>query len=109
VSIGEARVLVVGIAYKIGVSDIRESPGFSVFRDLRSLGATVDYHDPFVAEVAMESGTVQRSVAEVDPAQYDLVIVTLAGQDLDLSWIGESSRVLDCTYRLSRVRTCELV
>jgi nucleotide sugar dehydrogenase len=106
--VGDARVLVVGVAYKSGIADVRESPGAEVVRSLLALGAEVDYYDPHVAELDGE-GRVLRSLGEVAGGAYDLVVVTLTGRLFDLSWIGECRRVLDCTYRLAREWTCELV
>jgi UDP-N-acetyl-D-glucosamine dehydrogenase len=46
-----SRILILGVSYKPGVGDIRESPALEMVRLLRELGAEVAYHDPFVAEL----------------------------------------------------------
>jgi UDP-N-acetyl-D-glucosamine dehydrogenase len=46
-----ARILVLGLAYKSNIKDLRESPAFPIIDQLISLGASVDYHDPFVPEI----------------------------------------------------------
>src|SRR5712671_48005 len=46
-----ARVLVLGVAYKRDIDDVRESPALSIIDRLRSKGCEVSYHDPFVKEV----------------------------------------------------------
>ena len=46
-----SRVLLLGVSYKAGVGDLRESPALKIARLLRDLGAEVSYHDPHVAEV----------------------------------------------------------
>jgi len=46
-----SRVLLLGVSYKAGVGDLRESPAIKIARLLRGLGAEVSYHDPHVAEV----------------------------------------------------------
>ncbi len=109
VSVGGARVLVVGVAYKAGIADVRESPGAEILHGLRALGAEVDYYDPHVADVAVDDGRTLQSVPEVDAGAYDLVVVTVTGRSYDLSRIGECRRVLDCTYRMARGWSCELV
>ena len=48
----DSRVLLLGVAYKGGVGDMRESPALKIAHMLRELGAEVAYHDPHVAEVA---------------------------------------------------------
>ena len=47
-----SRVLLLGVSYKAGVGDIRESPALEIVGMLRELGAEVSYHDPFVPELA---------------------------------------------------------
>jgi UDP-N-acetyl-D-glucosamine dehydrogenase len=47
-----SRVLLLGVAYKAGVGDMRESPSLKIARLLRELGAEVSYHDPHAAEVS---------------------------------------------------------
>jgi len=50
-SVSGARILLLGVAYKRDLGDIRESPALRVFSVLRSWGAEVSYHDPYVPEV----------------------------------------------------------
>ncbi len=47
-----SRVLILGVAYKGGVADLREAPALKIIRLLRELGAEVSYHDPHVPELA---------------------------------------------------------
>src|SRR5687768_5709462 len=49
-----SRVLLLGVAYKQDINDVRESPALSIIDRLRSKGAEVRYHDPFVAEVRFD-------------------------------------------------------
>jgi UDP-N-acetyl-D-glucosamine dehydrogenase len=46
-----SKVLLLGVAYKKDIDDVRESPALSIIDRLRAKGATVQYHDPFVSEV----------------------------------------------------------
>jgi len=46
-----ARILLVGVAYKKNVADMRESPALRIFELLEGRGARVDFHDPFVPEI----------------------------------------------------------
>lgn len=48
-----ARILLIGLAYKKNVDDIRESPTFSIIKLLEGMGTHADYHDPFVPQVPM--------------------------------------------------------
>jgi UDP-N-acetyl-D-glucosamine dehydrogenase len=60
-----SRVLVLGVAYKRDIEDVRESPALDIMRLLEDKGAIVAYHDPYVAEVR-EDGLTRRSVAYSD-------------------------------------------
>ena len=46
-----SKILVIGLAYKPDVDDMRESPTFKIFDLLKSVGAEVAYYDPFIPEV----------------------------------------------------------
>jgi nucleotide sugar dehydrogenase len=94
-----ARMLVVGVAYKPGIQDVRESPALEIIEALHDRGAEVCYHDPLVDQVALE-GQVMQSVPAPDPADYDLVVVVTAHPNVDYAWLSDCARVLDGTYRL---------
>jgi UDP-N-acetyl-D-glucosamine dehydrogenase len=49
-----SRILLLGVAYKQDIDDVRESPALSIIDRLRTKGAEVRYHDPFVKEVRFE-------------------------------------------------------
>jgi UDP-N-acetyl-D-glucosamine dehydrogenase len=49
-----SRVLLLGVAYKRDINDVRESPALSIIDRLRAKGANVRYHDPFVNEVRFD-------------------------------------------------------
>jgi UDP-N-acetyl-D-glucosamine dehydrogenase len=49
-----SRVLVLGVAYKRDINDVRESPALGIVEQLLSKGAEVSYHDPFVAEMRLD-------------------------------------------------------
>lgn len=49
-----SRILVLGVAYKKDIDDMRESPALSIIDLLRAKGAEVEYHDPFVGEVRFD-------------------------------------------------------
>jgi UDP-N-acetyl-D-glucosamine dehydrogenase len=50
-SLSGSRILLVGIAYKRNVDDLRESPALTIFRQLEARGAAVDYYDPWVSVI----------------------------------------------------------
>jgi UDP-N-acetyl-D-glucosamine dehydrogenase len=76
-----SRVLVLGVAYKAGVGDLREAPALKIIRGLRELGAEVSYHDPHVSELP------ELSLTSVDLdgqlAAADLVCIVTAHPEVD--------------------------
>src|SRR5690606_31905168 len=62
-----SRVLVLGVAYKKDISDMRESPALDIIALLKAKGATVEYHDPHVARFR-EDGHELVSVGDLDGA-----------------------------------------
>ena len=99
-----ARVLVLGVAYKPGVADVRESPALTLIDLLGEREAAVDYHDPMVP--VLEHGE-RPLIAVADPhaGDYDLVIAHTMHPGVDYGFLGTTTPVLDCTYRLSGPKT----
>jgi len=77
-SVNGSDVLVLGVAYKKDIDDMRESPALDVIRLLEEKGATVRYHDPHVKSFR-ENGQERRSIELTDAALADadaVVIIT---------------------------------
>jgi UDP-N-acetyl-D-glucosamine dehydrogenase len=69
-----ARILVLGVSYKPGVGDIRESPALKIIELLQARGADVRYHDPYVPEVA-SLGLAGSSLADgLDGADLAVIV-----------------------------------
>jgi UDP-N-acetyl-D-glucosamine dehydrogenase len=87
-----SRILALGVAYKRGVGDIRESPALEVLAMLRERGADVAYADPYVPSVVIE-GTemkaVQVSLAEL--AAADCVVILTDHPDFDYRRIVDTA------------------
>ena len=76
-----ANVLIVGVAYKSGVADLRESPALKIIDHLRELGAEVSYHDPHVPELPDKGLSSAPLVDAV--AAADVVAIVTAHSELD--------------------------
>ena len=71
-----SSILMVGVAYKPDVSDMRESPALDVIRLLRAKGGKVSYHDPHVAELALPDATLKSvDLTEDTLSSADLVLI----------------------------------
>ena len=89
-SLSGAKVLVLGVAYKSDIGDTRESPANKLIELLRSAGAEVAYHDPFVPEIA----DLGLQSVELDPGAYDCVVIVTAHTQIDYAELVERSHVV---------------
>jgi UDP-N-acetyl-D-glucosamine dehydrogenase len=79
-----ARIAVMGVSYKPGVGDVRQSPALKIISLLRDLGAEVLYHDPHVPslpEFALTSTPLEQAVADADLA---LIVTAHPGVDHEM-------------------------
>ena len=101
-----SNVLLLGVAYKANVSDLRESPALDVIRLLGEKGAQVSYHDPHVPEVHLDVFAA-KSVELTDEAlaSADLVVILTnhAGVDYDRV-VAKAHRVYDTRNATRGVR-----
>lgn len=87
VALGASRILVAGLAYKKNVSDIRESPALKLIEILESCGASVAYHDPYVAEIPLtreHKFLAGRRSASLDPKSIEIFNAVLIVTDHDI-------------------------
>ncbi|HEU4643688.1 MAG TPA: nucleotide sugar dehydrogenase [Gemmatimonadaceae bacterium] len=95
-----SRVLVLGVAYKKDIDDLRESPALEILDLLASKGAVVGYHDPFVPEIVDDghtpSGAVGRSVPLTDEAlrEADAVMVVTDHSRVDYARVRRLARIV---------------
>jgi UDP-N-acetyl-D-glucosamine dehydrogenase len=86
-----SRVLLLGVAYKKDIDDVRESPALSIIDRLRAKGADVRYHDPFVSEVRFDDAHIDGSgeplqsvpLTEEELKQADCVIIVTDHSETD--------------------------
>jgi UDP-N-acetyl-D-glucosamine dehydrogenase len=90
-SVKGARILIVGVSYKAGVGDMRESPALKILKLLRRRGADVAYHDPHVPELADLGLRSAELPAAADGV--DLAIIVTAHPSVDHRAIAESAQL----------------
>jgi UDP-N-acetyl-D-glucosamine dehydrogenase len=85
-----SKILLVGVAYKADIGDVRESPAEKLLELLRTAGADVSYHDPYVAEFdGLRS-------SPLDAKAYDCVAIVTAHSSIDYEQlIDDASVVVD--------------
>jgi UDP-N-acetyl-D-glucosamine dehydrogenase len=85
-----SKILVLGVAYKKDISDMRESPALKVIELLLGSGGLVSYHDPFVPELKEFD---LRSV-ELKPEDYDLVAILTDHSDVDYDDVCDRAQLV---------------
>ena len=90
-----SKVLVLGVAYKPDIDDVRESPAFDVIGLLRKKGAVVEYHDPYIPHIHHESeGWYMDSVKDVMKSveEADAVVIITNHKIYDYKAIVECAK-----------------
>jgi UDP-N-acetyl-D-glucosamine dehydrogenase len=90
-----SRVLILGVAYKRDIDDVRESPSLDVIQELRNRGASVDYSDPYVPQVMVgESSFSHREITPESIAQYDCVVITTDHTSVNYDLVAENAKLI---------------
>src|SRR4051812_36793248 len=88
-SLKGSQVLVVGVAYKPDISDVRESPALKLIELLRNAGSDVAYHDPFAPSLrdGLES-------VPLEPGDYDCVAIVTSHSTIDYADLVERAQIV---------------
>ncbi|MBF0381244.1 MAG: nucleotide sugar dehydrogenase [Magnetococcales bacterium] len=97
-SVRGSRILVLGLAYKKNVDDVRESPSFVLLERLQELGAQVDYSDPHVPVTpVMRAHSITLKSVELTPQvinSYDCILVATDHDRFDWDMIKQNAKLL---------------
>lgn len=97
-SLNGSKVLVLGLAYKPDIDDVRESPSLELIELLREKGAKVDYNDPYIPQthkmreydLRMKSKPLTAAMLK----RYDVVLIATNHSDYDYKWIVKNSKLV---------------
>ena len=109
-SVKGSDVLIVGVAYKRDIDDVRESPALDILRILHNRGARVSYNDPYVAEVRL-NGTTLRS-ADLIPAVRKAHVVAIVTDHSSYSYkeiVDAAKQVVDTRNATKGIRSDKIV
>lgn len=99
-SLANSKILLLGMAYKPNIDDLRESPSLDVYELLMNKGAKVDFHDFFIRSFVDEAGVERHSIPKLTKhslTHYDCVVILTAHSQYDIPFIAKSSRIVfDC-------------
>ena len=105
-ALAKSTVLILGVAYKKDIDDLRESPALEVIRLLQKKGARVMYHDPFSETLPpIRKGTIDLKSEELTAGllhKVDCVIITTAHSSYDYDWIVKHAPLIIDTRNATR-------
>src|SRR5450755_739136 len=111
-SVNGARVLVLGVAYKKDIDDLRESPSLTIIELLQKDGAQVSYNDPYFPFIGKgRKYDLQMKCAELkDLGQYDCVLIVTDHSDYDFpSIVDEAKLVVDTRNATRGIENAKIV
>jgi len=108
-SLKGARVLVLGLAYKKDIDDVRESPSIRLIELLREKGATVDYNDPYIPRTHKQRkhdlGMKSKPLSAAMLKKYDAVLIATDHSSYDYNWIVKHAQlIIDSRNATDKVR-----
>lgn len=105
-----SRILLLGVAYKKDINDVRESPALSIIDRLRAKGADVHYHDPFVKEIRFEDAHTEGGneplssdpLTDEELSAADCIVIVTDHSDIDYNRVCQlTSLVVDTRNALN--------
>jgi len=108
-SLKGSKILVLGLAYKKDIDDLRESPSVKLIELLRQKGAKVDYNDPYIPKTHKQRQhnlkMTSKKLSAKMLAGYDVVLISTDHSDYDYNWIVEKAKlVVDTRNATAAVR-----
>jgi UDP-N-acetyl-D-glucosamine dehydrogenase len=96
--INGSKILVLGLAYKKDVNDIRESPSVLLVEMLKERGALVDYHDPFIPKTPVQrEHDLRMTSVDLTPenvARYDCVVIATDHSQFDYQMLADHAELI---------------
>lgn len=90
-----SNILILGVAYKPNVRDVRESPALAIIERLVKVGAIVRFHDPYVASIRLKGGEMKASeLSLMSLGEADIVLAHTSHAAYDAQWIADHSKLI---------------
>jgi UDP-N-acetyl-D-glucosamine dehydrogenase len=109
IALSRSKVLVLGIAYKKDIDDLRESPALDIIQKLQAKGAAVSYHDPFCPQIVDDGHTAIRnlpmssvSLTPKTVEDADVVLVVTDHSNVNYQMIVDNARAVVDTRGITR-------
>ena len=93
-SLKNAKILVLGVAYKPDIGDMRESPALKLISLLQNAGAKVSYHDPHVPTFTDDHLGLSMSSVALEPGAYDCVVIVTDHSSIDYGRVVDDAELV---------------
>jgi UDP-N-acetyl-D-mannosaminuronate dehydrogenase len=95
-SISGCKIIVIGVAYKKNVNDVRESPALDVMRLLVNDGAELSFHDPFVPNIKLNGSQLDGLSHLTEPIlnEADAVVIMTDHDQIDFDFIEQHGNLI---------------
>ncbi|MFC2029022.1 UDP binding domain-containing protein, partial [Chloroflexota bacterium] len=95
-AVNGSNILILGVAYKPDIDDIRESPALDVIGLLKARGAGVSYHDPYIPSLLTHEGERLESVSDLMAAvnAVDCVVIITNHSNFDYPAIAQAANLI---------------
>ena len=90
-SIRKSNIMILGVAYKKDIDDIRESPALRIMELLQFKGAKISYHDPYVKEIDSQKSL---ELNTENLKKQDAIVITTDHSNVDYELIGKHARLI---------------
>ncbi len=110
-ALNNARILLLGIAYKSDVNDVRESPALDIWKLLSEQKAQVSYHDPYVPQISIEGLSQHKStpLTAQDLKKADCVVIVTHHKILNYPDIAKHARlIVDTRNAMKGIKTSKV-
>ena len=105
-SLKGSKILILGVAYKKDIQDVRESPALDVIKLLEDAGARVSYNDPYVPEITWNETTHRsKKLSESLVKSADCSVILTDHSSYDYQWlVNHSKAIFDTRNATTKVR-----
>jgi UDP-N-acetyl-D-glucosamine dehydrogenase len=102
-SVKGSRILILGIAYKRDINDVRESPALDILKILERKGAELYYHDPYIPQFSEDSLALSSSELSAEFLEsMDCAVLVTNHSDFDCQWMVDKSQIFVDTRNVTK-------
>jgi UDP-N-acetyl-D-glucosamine dehydrogenase len=109
-SLKNSKVLIIGIAYKANVADVRESPAIEIIKHLKLNEAIVSFHDPFAKNIKINGfNLLSTPLTKSTIKGKDCIVIVTAHKQIDYDLLLKHAKLIVDTRNVYEGKTCERI